>query len=46
LAGSSAISSAYFFHFLQPSKSIKACIHPHSVTLRSIHTKLTGCGGG
>jgi len=45
LAGSSAaFASAYCFHFLHPSKSISACIQPHSVTLRSIHMKLTGCG--
>jgi len=31
------------FHFLQPSKSMSACIHPHSLTLRSSQTKLTGC---
>jgi len=30
------------FHFRQPSKSIRACMHPHSMTLRSSHTKLTG----
>lgn len=31
------------FHFLQPSKSIKACMQPHSMTFRSSQTKLTGC---
>ena len=31
------------FHLRQPSKSIRACMQPHSVTLRSIQTKLTGC---
>jgi hypothetical protein len=30
------------FHFLQPSKSISACMQPHSMTLRSSQTKLTG----
>lgn len=31
------------FHFRQPSKSIRACMHPHSLTLRSSQTKFTGC---
>ena len=30
------------FHFRHPSKSIRACIQPHSMTLRSNQTKLTG----
>ena len=30
------------FHCRQPSKSISACIHPHSMTFRSSQTKLTG----
>lgn len=30
------------FHFLQPSKSISACIQPHSMTFLSSQTKLTG----
>lgn len=31
------------FHFRQPSKSMRACMHPHSLTLRSSQTKFTGC---
>ena len=31
------------FHLRQPSKSIKACMQPHSMTLRSSQTKFTGC---
>lgn len=30
------------FHLRQPSKSISACIQPHSMTLRSSQTKFTG----
>jgi hypothetical protein len=30
------------FHLRQPSKSIRACMQPHSTTLRSSQTKLTG----
>ena len=30
------------FHLRQPSKSIRACMQPHSMTLRSSQTKLTG----
>lgn len=32
------------FHLRQPSKSISACMQPHSITLRSSQTKLTGFG--
>ena len=31
------------FHFRQPSKSMRACMQPHSITFRSSQTKLTGC---
>ena len=31
------------FHFRQPSKSMRACMQPHSLTLRSSQTKFTGC---
>lgn len=30
------------FHLRQPSKSMRACMQPHSLTLRSSQTKLTG----
>lgn len=30
------------FHFRQPSKSMRACMQPHSITFRSSQTKLTG----
>lgn len=33
------------FHLRQPSKSMRACMQPHSMTLRSSQTKLTGCDG-
>lgn len=33
------------FHLRQPSKSMRACMQPHSMTLRSSQTKLTGCWG-
>lgn len=39
-------SVAISFHLRQPSKSISACMQPHSLTLRSNHTKLTGCAAG
>lgn len=50
VAGSSLFSelpvdsaeSAYPRHFRQPSKSIRACMHPHSVTFCSNHGKPTG----
>lgn len=29
-------------HLRQPSKSMRACMHPHSITLRSSQTKFTG----
>lgn len=32
------------FHFRHPSKSIKACMQPHSLTFRSSQTKFTGWG--
>ena len=34
--------AAKSFHLRQPSKSMRACMHPHSLTLRSSQTKLTG----
>jgi hypothetical protein len=34
--------SAKSFHFRQPSKSIRACMQPHSLTFRSSQTKFTG----
>jgi hypothetical protein len=37
-----ALSASKFFHLRQPSKSMRACMQPHSLTLRSSHTKLTG----
>lgn len=36
-------SFAKSFHFRHPSKSMRACMQPHSFTLRSSQTKLTGC---
>ena len=36
-------SFAKSFHLRHPSKSISACMQPHSLTLRSSQTKLTGC---
>ena len=30
------------FHIRQPSKSIRACIHPHSMIFFSSHSRLTG----
>ena len=36
-------SFAKSFHFRHPSKSMRACMQPHSLTLRSSQTKLTGC---
>jgi len=36
--------SAKSFHFRQPSKSIRACMQPHSFTFRSSQTKFTGYG--
>lgn len=30
------------FHLRQPSKSISACMQPHSVTLRESQSKFTG----
>lgn len=34
--------SEIVFHCLHPAKSMRACIQPHSITLRSSQTKLTG----
>ena len=31
------------FHFLQPSKSMRACIQPHSMTLRWNQVNIRGC---
>lgn len=30
------------FHLRQPSKSMRACMQPHSITLRVSHSKFTG----
>lgn len=38
------VSSTKPRHFRQPSKSIKACMHPHSVTFCSNHSNRTGYG--
>lgn len=35
-------SSVYVFHLRQPSKSISACMQPHSMTFLSSHTYVTG----
>ena len=43
LAVSSCVLCEYSFHFRQPSKSIRACMQPHSFTFRCNHSKLTGC---
>lgn len=40
----SSTGGAKSFHFLQPSKSMSACMQPHSMTFRSSQTKLTGYG--
>lgn len=39
---SSTTTGAKSFHFLQPSKSMSACMQPHSMTFRSSQTKFTG----
>ncbi|RUS25390.1 hypothetical protein BC938DRAFT_472241 [Jimgerdemannia flammicorona] len=36
------VESSARFHLRQPSKSIKACMQPHSMILRSNHSRLTG----
>lgn len=38
----SCLELAKSFHLRQPSKSMRACMQPHSLTLRSSHTKFTG----
>ena len=43
VASAADISSALFFHVFHPSKSINACIQPHSVTFLSNQIKFTGC---
>ena len=41
-AASFSSASEKVFHDLHPSKSMRACMHPHSRTLVSSHGKLTG----
>lgn len=41
-ASSSSAFCEKCFHFLQPSKSISACMQPHSMTFLSNQTKFTG----